>query len=138
MPASRLDRSRVRAPRSADVARRRAWIIGGAALLCLLVAGNARASIQGRHVVARIGHAVAKSHCLPSPPHADPFSSGMPLVAVLSGGRPSGYAALAPLRVMRAPGVLGRADGDAWASSDEDPRAVTTLPSHWGATHLSV
>ena len=60
----------------------------------------------------------------------------MPLVAVLSGGKPSGYAALAPWRVMRAPGVLGRADGDAWSPCG--PRAVTTLPSHWGATHLSV
>ncbi len=136
MPVSCLGRPLARVPRHAVSARRRAWVVGGAALLCLLVAGNARASIQGRHVVARIGHAVAKSHCLPSPPHADPLSSGMPLVAVLSGGRPSGYAALAPLRVMRTPGVLGRADGDAWSA--ENPRAVTTLPSHWGATHLSV
>ncbi len=138
MPVSYLDRSLARIPRHAVSARRRAWVVGGAALLCLLVAGNARASIQGRHVVARIGHAVAKSHCLPSPPHADPLASGMPLVAVLSSGKPSGYSALAPLRVMRAPGVLGRADGDAWAPFGETPRAVTTLPSHWGATHLSV
>ncbi len=138
MSVSYLDRLLARAPRHADSARRRAWVVAGGALLCLLVAGNARASIQGRHVIARIGHAVAKSHCLPSPPHADPASSGMPLVAVLSGGKPSGYAALAPLRVMRTPGALGRADGDAWVPGGNDPRAVTTLPSHWGATHLSV
>ncbi len=62
----------------------------------------------------------------------------MPLVAVLSGGKPSGYAALAQLRVMHTLGARGRPDGDAWSTGGEDPRAVTTLPSHWGATHLSV
>jgi hypothetical protein len=137
MPASRLDRSLAHSPRHADAVRRR-WVIAGAALLCLLVAGNARASIQGRHVAARIGHGVAQLHCLPAPPRADPFSSGMPLVAVLPGGKPSGYQALMPLCVMRAPGALGLRGDDAWSACGEDSRTVTTLPSHWGATHLSV
>jgi hypothetical protein len=117
---------------------RRAWVIAGTALFCLLVAGNARASIQGRHLAARIGHAVAQTHCQPAPPHADPLSSEMPFVAVLSGGRASGYVALAPLRVMRAPGAFGLSAGGTSPACDEDPRPVITLPSHWGATHLSV
>jgi hypothetical protein len=117
---------------------RRAWVIAGAALVCLLVASNASASIQGRRVAARMGHAVAQTHCLPAPPHADPSASEMPLVAVLSGGKSSGDQALAPLRVVRAPGAPGLADADASSTSDEGPRAVTTLPTHWGATHLSV
>jgi len=117
---------------------RRVWVVAGAALLCLLVAGNARASIQGRHVVSRIGHAVAQTHYQPAPPHADPCSSEMPFVAVLSGGRASGFVALAPLRVMRVPGAFGLAAGGTSPACGEDPRAVTTLPSHWGATHLSV
>lgn len=138
MPLSCPDRSSALAPRPADGLSRRLWITAAAALLCLLVAGNASASIQGRHVAARMGHAVAQSHCLPAAPHADPFASELPLAAVLSGGRLFGSKAVAPLRALRAPGDGGLAGGDgAWASP-EDPRTAMTLPSYWGATHLSV
>jgi hypothetical protein len=115
----------------------RNWFIAGAALLCLLVAGNARASIQGRHVAARIGHAVGHSRCLPVPTHADPFSSDMPLVVVFSSGRPSGVHVLIPVRAVRA---VGNPDpsADAGARQSANTCTVTLLPSHWGATHLSV
>jgi hypothetical protein len=115
----------------------RSWFIAGAALLCLLVAGSARASIQGRHVAARIGHAVGHSRCLPVPTHADPFSSDMPLVVVFSSGRPSGAHVLIPVRAVRALGSLDPA-ADAGARQPAKTRTVTLLPSHWGATHLSI
>lgn len=124
-------------PRAGAPARCR-WVTAAAALLCLLVAGNARASIQGRHVSARVGHDVTHARCLPAPPHADPCSSGLPCVAVFPGGRPSGSHVLVPLRVLRAPGALGAGSDRHGSRSAGNPRAVATLPSHWGSTHLSV
>ena len=112
-------------------------VIAGAAFACLLVAGNASASIQGRHVAPRIGHATSQTHCLPAPPHADPFASDSPLVAVLAGGKTSSDGWLSELQAL--PGIGERpTPAEDPGGPDRDLRTVSTLPSHWGATHLSV
>jgi hypothetical protein len=105
---------------------------------CLFVASSASAWVPTpNRPKAHPTHSTARY--IPGRSHADPASHDLPLAAMLTGGRPMGSSAWMQARAIRCaaddsagPSALGRWSHRGW------PRAVGTLPSHWGATHLSI
>jgi hypothetical protein len=106
---------------------------------CLLVANSASAWVPTPNRPKPSHAAKSTARYVPARSHADPASRDVPCAAILSGGRTSGSSAWMQARATRT-----AVDGTARLSAlsrwlcGRTPRAVTTLPSHWGATHLSV
>jgi hypothetical protein len=116
------------------------WQVFGGALLCLLVSSSASAIVpMGFRPKPAAAPAKSTARYVPARPHADPASGETPLVAILVSGRPTGSSGSVCARGPRVAladrpeptGIRHRARGNT-------PRGVGTIPSHWGATHLSV
>jgi hypothetical protein len=125
------------APRTSLAAR--ACTIAGGVLVCLLVAGSASASVQGRHLLRPSAPAKSTARYIPGTPRADPASSHGPLAAIVVTRADSTSHTVCPSRIWRShcadhapdrPGAPNR--------PTRTPRTVFTLPGHWGATHLSI
>src|SRR5262249_28057919 len=115
--------------------------IAAGAFACLFVASSASAIVpMAVRPARRAAPARSTARYVPAKPHADPASEESPLVAIVVSGRLTGTTAWMHVRGVRA----GLADGPRpstvchLVARRGRPRAVSTLPSHWGATHLSV
>jgi len=123
-------------------ARRRSARLGAivaGAFVCLLAANSASAWVPTPNRPKPAQPAKSTARYVPARSHADPASRDVPLVAILTGGRPAGSTVWMQVRATStAFDAAARLSALSHWSSRGAPRAVTTLPSHWGATHLSV
>jgi hypothetical protein len=125
-------------------ARRRSVRFGAivaGAFACLLVSTSASAIVpMAVRPARRSAPAKSTARYVPAKSHADPASEEAPLAAIIVSGRSTGTTASMQVRGVRA----WIADGPRpttlrhLATRGSTPRAVSMLPSHWGATHLSV
>lgn len=116
----------------------RLGVVVAGAFACLLAASSANAWVPTPNR-PKAHPAPSTARYVPARSHADPASREMPVAAILTGGRPTGSSAWLQARALKtAIDLAARLSALARGSSGGPPRGVSTLPSHWGATHLSV
>ena len=116
----------------------RLGVLIAGAFACLLVANSASAWVPTPNRPKGPRPAPSTARYVPAPSHADPASREVPVAAILTGGRPAGSSAWTEARATRS-AVEAAARLSALARwRGGPPRAISTVPSYWGATHLSV
>jgi hypothetical protein len=117
----------------------RLGVIVAGAFVCMLAANSASAWVPTPNRPKPSHPAKSTARYVPARSHADPASREVPLAAILTGGRPAGSGAWMQARATStAFDAATQLSALSHWSCRGAPRAVTTLPSHWGATHLSV